>query len=62
MNPDQPPSERPRSGNPVGPGAPIAILLSLGVIIGGLLGQPSIGFLTGLGIGLIVALILWRRR
>lgn len=30
-----------------------------GVIIGGFLGQPSIGFLTGLGLGGVIALAMW---
>ncbi|MEO0439602.1 MAG: hypothetical protein AAF067_01880 [Pseudomonadota bacterium] len=30
-----------------------------GVIIGGFMGQPSIGFLTGLGLGGVIALAMW---
>jgi hypothetical protein len=41
-------------------GAPIALLTMAGVIIGGLLGQPSLGLLVGLGIGVIIAIIIWR--
>lgn len=44
-------------------------LLALGVIVGviggGLLGQPSLGFLVGLGIATLLVIILWigdRRR
>jgi hypothetical protein len=36
-----------------------------GVVIGSVLGQPSIGFLAGLGIGLIAVILVWygdRRR
>ena len=36
-----------------------------GVVIGSALGQPSLGFLTGLGIGLIALVTIWygdRRR
>ena len=62
----RPPSDRAEPGappprSPMGPGAPIALLIIAGVIIGGLLGQPSIGLLVGVGLGVIVALISWRR-
>jgi hypothetical protein len=30
-----------------------------GVIVGGLLGQPSIGFLAGLGAGIVLVAIIW---
>ncbi|SIN62012.1 hypothetical protein SAMN02745824_0994 [Parasphingorhabdus marina DSM 22363] len=32
-----------------------------GVIVGSFLGQPSIGFLAGLGLGGLVALAMWLR-
>lgn len=32
-----------------------------GVIVGSLLGQPSIGFLAGLGLGGVIALAMWFR-
>ncbi|MET0241341.1 MAG: hypothetical protein ABW184_15720 [Sphingobium sp.] len=54
MNPDHKPN------HPVGAGAPIAFLIIAGVVIGGLLGQPSIGLLTGVGLGAVVALLMWR--
>lgn len=47
--------------NPTGAGAFIALLILGGTIGGGLLGQPSIGLLTGLALGVILALILWLR-
>lgn len=49
----------PRNKNPMGGGAPIALLTIAGTIIGGFLGQPSIGLLIGLGIGVIIALLIW---
>ncbi|MET0360475.1 MAG: hypothetical protein ABW048_01860 [Sphingobium sp.] len=49
-----------RPANPAGVGAPIAFLILGGVIVGGLLGQPSIGFLVGVGLGLLLALVSWR--
>lgn len=45
--------------NPMGGGAPIAFLTIAGTIIGGLLGQPSIGLLVGLGIGVVIAVLIW---
>ncbi|HEX7857948.1 MAG TPA: hypothetical protein VF503_30070 [Sphingobium sp.] len=58
-DPSSPNSRKPR--NPMGPGAPIAFLIIAGVIIGGLLGQPSIGLLVGVGLGILVAALSWRR-
>lgn len=55
-------SAPPPSGGPLGPGAPIAMLIIAGVIVGGLLGQPSIGLLVGAGLGILVAILFWRRR
>ena len=37
----------------------LALSLLVGVIAGALLGQPSIGFLAGLGIGLAALALLW---
>ena len=54
---DIPPSD---SKPPMGGGAPLALLLLAGVIIGGLMGQPTIGLLVGLGLGIIVAVLIWR--
>ena len=48
-----------RPANPVGMGAPIAFLILGGVIVGGLLDQPSIGLLVGAGLGLLLALVTW---
>jgi len=50
----------PKSGNRMAGGAPIALLTLAGVIIGGFLGQPSIGLLVGLGIGIAIAIAIWR--
>ncbi|MBB6123133.1 hypothetical protein [Sphingobium subterraneum] len=47
--------------NPTGGGAIIALLALAGVIGGGLLNQPSIGLLVGLGGGVLIALVLWWR-
>lgn len=50
----------PDSRPPMGGGAPLALLLLAGVIIGGLLGQPTIGLLVGLALGIVVAVLIWR--
>lgn len=47
--------------NPTGAGAFIALLILGGAIGGGLLGQPSIGLLTGLALGVLLALVIWLR-
>jgi hypothetical protein len=58
---DLTPDPTPRDRRPrLGGGAPIALLTIAGTIIGGFLGQPSIGLLTGLGLGVVIALAIWR--
>jgi uncharacterized membrane protein (UPF0136 family) len=49
-----------RSGPQAG-GFIIAVGILAGTIIGGLKGQPSIGLLAGLGIGVVAALAVWLR-
>jgi hypothetical protein len=44
----------------IGGGAPIALAVLLGTIIGVVVGQPPIGFLAGLAIGVVAALLIWR--
>jgi hypothetical protein len=44
----------------IGGGAPIARALRRGTIRGGVVGQPTIGFLAGLAIGVVAALLIWR--
>ena len=39
----------------------IAVAILAGTIIGGLNGQPSIGLLAGLGLGVVAALAVWLR-
>ena len=51
---------RPPVRNPRGAGAPFVLVLITGLIVGFLVGQPTIGFLIGLGIAVVIALILWR--
>lgn len=55
------PSSPDRDNRPrLGGGAPIALLTLAGVIVGGLMGQPTIGLLAGLGLGVVVAILVWR--
>jgi hypothetical protein len=53
-----------RSGGIAG-GFLIALGMLLGAVIGTVYRQPSIGFLAGLGIGILLSLLIWwldRRR
>jgi hypothetical protein len=54
------PDGRKGSGRAMAGGAPLALLILAGVVIGGLMGQPSIGLLAGTAIGILVALWIWR--
>jgi hypothetical protein len=47
--------------NPTGAGAILALTILGGTILGGLMGQPSIGLLAGTGLGIAVALLLWMK-
>ena len=47
--------------NPTGAGAIIALLILGGAIVGGMMGQPSIGLLAGAALGILIALLLWLR-
>ncbi len=60
MTRDPRPDDRPgKAGSPVlAGGAPLALLIVLGVVVGGLFGQPSIGFLVGLALGVAVAIAI----
>jgi hypothetical protein len=50
-----PPANRaPKAG-----GALLALGIIAGVMIGGLMGQPSIGFLAGLGVGMVLVALVW---
>ena len=43
----------------------LALSIMAGAVIGGLMGQPSIGLLAGTGVGLILLALIWwidRRR
>ncbi len=45
--------------SPQASGFIIAVAILAGTIIGGLEGQPSIGLLAGLGLGVAAALAVW---
>lgn len=47
--------------NPTGAGAIIALLILAGTIIGGLMGQPSIGLIAGAASGIAIAVLLYLR-
>lgn len=54
------PSRQPRSA-----GAFLALAIVAGAVIGTFAGEPSLGFLIGLGVGVVLTLALWlidRRR
>jgi hypothetical protein len=50
-----------QTASPRGAGAIIALSSITGVIAGGLAGQPTIGLLAGLGLGIAVGLFMWLR-
>ena len=51
--------QSPRSKRSSGGGVFIALLTIAGAIIGGLMGQPSIGMLSGIALGVAIAITLW---
>ena len=56
------PHPTPRSPSPsrtVAGGSLVALSILAGVIVGTIYGQPSVGFLTGLGVGILLYLVVW---
>lgn len=51
----------PRRDNPQAGGALLAGSLIVGAVGGAILGQPTLGFLVGAGVGVVLALIVWLR-
>jgi hypothetical protein len=51
----------PQRPSPVAGGFPIAIGALGGTVVGVIMRQPSIGFLSGLGLGVTIALAIWWR-
>lgn len=54
------PDPRPTSTG-TGTGAVIVLSLLTGLIVGSVAGQPTLGFLIGLGVGVAIALLIWWR-
>jgi hypothetical protein len=50
-----------KSNAPLAGGFLLALSLLAGALIGVFLGQPSIGFLAGAGVGLALLLLIWLR-
>lgn len=48
-----------RRGRGMAGGSLLAISMIIGAVAGTLYGQPSIGFLAGVGIGLALVLLVW---
>ncbi|MHA6722091.1 hypothetical protein [Sphingomonas sp. RS2018] len=46
---------------PTGAGGPIMLAIVAGLVIGFLLGQPTVGFLVGVVSGIVIATLLWMR-
>lgn len=61
MDRDTPDPNDPRRPPALGGGAPLALLIITGVVVGGLLGQPSIGLLVGAAAGIALAVLIWWR-
>ncbi len=57
--PDDPLTPRAGKKEPLAGGAPLALAIIAGVIVGGLAGQPTVGFLVGTAIGIAIALAIW---
>jgi hypothetical protein len=47
--------------NSLGGGAPLALSILGGAIVGIAIGQPSLGTLIGAGIGTLIAIAIWRK-
>ncbi|SOB79283.1 hypothetical protein SAMN06297144_0469 [Sphingomonas guangdongensis] len=51
----------PPSRSPHGAGAPITLALLIGTGVGLAFRQPTIGFLGGLAVAVLIGVLLWRR-
>lgn len=47
--------------SPVAGGAPLALSIVAGAVIGFILGQPTAGILIGAGVGIAIAVLIWLR-
>ena len=50
-----------KSPEPLAGGGPLALLMIAGVVIGGFMGQPTIGLLAGTALGVALAIVIWLR-
>ena len=48
-----------KSGFPRAGGALLAVSILIGAVVGVYMRQPSIGFIAGLGVGLLLVLAVW---
>ncbi len=57
-------TEKPSPPSPIAGGALIALCTLAGAVIGAVRGQPSLGFIVGVGVGAAgaIAIWLWDRR
>ncbi|MCD2324008.1 hypothetical protein LQ953_08295 [Sphingomonas sp. IC-56] len=51
----------PQSKTPVAGGCFLSLAILVGVAIGAMQGQASLGFVIGLGVGLAIAIAVWLR-
>jgi len=58
VKPQDTPAKDPSQGRNAG-GIFIAFGAIAGAIVGGFMGQPSLGLLAGLSLGIFVALLIW---
>jgi hypothetical protein len=49
------------SRSPIAGGAPLALSIVAGAVIGFIAGQPTLGILIGAGVGIALALVVWLR-
>ncbi len=49
----------PQQGSPPAGGIFLALSVLLGPVIGAMFGEASLGFLIGLGVGLLALLLVW---
>jgi len=45
--------------NPIAAGAPLALIIIAGAIVGSIYGQPTIGILGGVAVGAVIAIGVW---
>jgi len=61
MNSKPPPNRPAGTTSSFAGGAPLALLMIAGVIVGGEFGQPTVGLIAGTALGVALAIVIWRR-